>query len=89
MHLGTRGAYHKPLSTLAELERKEKAIKGGIMCIFLAILSSIVAALFWCLWCFGVAGEYPIRVLILAIVSTVVCFVCTGIAKATDEGRWF
>jgi len=42
-----------------------------MMFIFICIISTIVAAICWCWWAFGAAGEYPGRVLGIAIAAIV------------------
>ena len=54
----------------------------------LGLLSAAVAGICWMTWAFGVPGEYPARVLGVAIIATILSAVCAVFSKITDESMW-
>ena len=51
------------------------------MYIFICIISTIVAAICWSFWAFGATGEYPGRVLGIAIAATVMALIAAWISR--------
>lgn len=46
------------------------------MFVAIGMVGTLVAALCWLLWAFGVSGEYPVRVLWVAIGATILAVGC-------------
>ena len=46
------------------------------MLVAIGMVGTLVAALCWLLWAFGVSGEYPVRVLWVAIGATILAVGC-------------
>lgn len=55
---------------------------------FLGVLTGIVSAICWLVWALNGAGEYPERVLGLAVATTLICVLSILLSKNDREGNW-
>jgi hypothetical protein len=56
-----------------------------MMFIFICVITGLMAAASWSAWAFGARVEFPVRLFLVALASTIVCVGSAFLAKYYDE----